>query len=136
MRSSYSHILVASLLLFALFGCSDDSVQQDGTFLQFEGDVVNVSLFTFCTVDDIRQDTFEELPQTFDLECTPEAVQVTGTGTDLGMRLLIDGEPVAEDRQTIEDAEEDDSAFLEVFLVAPDVSSQDAATMEARTDGS
>lgn len=130
-----STLALLGLLTGLLFvtACTD-SAQRQGDYLQFEGDVVNVSLLIFCTASEIQNESFDSLPRTLDLPCTPEAVEVTGRGTDLGMRLLLDGEAVAEDRETIEDAAEDETAFLTVFLLAPGVSSQDAQEMQNLLD--
>lgn len=126
---TFTLALVGCLTGFLLLSSCTDSAQREGDFLQFEGDVVNVSLLIFCTASEIQNEAFDALPQTFDLPCTPEAVQVTGRGTDLGMRLLLDGEAVAEDRETIDAAEDDGTDFLTVFLLAPGVSEQDAQEM-------
>lgn len=133
MRISTAVLIGLFTGLLSLVACTD-SAQQQGDFLQFEGDVVDVSLMIFCTASEIQTENFDTLPQTFDLPCTPEAVQVTGRGTDVGMRLLLDGEAVAEDRDTLDEAEEDDTAFLTVFLLAPGVSGQDAQEMQNLLD--
>jgi len=121
--------LAGFLTVLLLLTACTDSAQREGDFLQFEGDVANVSLLVFCTASEIQSENFDALPQTFDLPCSPEAVQVTGRGTDLGMRLLLDGEAVAEDRETFEPTDEDATALLTVFLFAPGVSTQDAQEM-------
>jgi hypothetical protein len=126
----FAPALVGLLTGLLLLTACTDSAQREGDFLQFEGDVANVSLLIFCTAGEIQSENFDVLPQTFDLPCTPEAVQVTGRGTDLGMRLLLDGEAVREDRETIEPTDEDATAVLTVFLFAPGVSTQDAQEMQ------
>ena len=126
----FAPIVVGLLTGLLLLTACTDAAQREGDFLQFEGDVVNVSLLIFCTASEIQSESFDALPQTFDLPCTPEAVQVTGRGTDLGMRLVLSGEAVAEDRETIEPTDEGATVFLTVFLSAPGVSPQEAQQMQ------
>ncbi len=129
MRCLISALFIPVVALLLLTGCSDTS--QNGTFVQLEGDVTNVSLTTFCTNDEIVQETFDTLPSSVDLQCEPAAVQCIGRGTDLGMRLVIEGENVGEDRETLElDDDEDRTEILEIFLFAPGVTSQEAQRIE------